>query len=57
MVEGVFVSVMDEFSDFLRVTPTRPIIFRGVSLIIFYLISLPMVTNVSNEHSIRIVLE
>ncbi len=52
MVEGVFVAIMDEFSDFLRVTPARPIIFRGVFMIIFYLISLPMVTNVNNIYFI-----
>ncbi|CAD5120558.1 DgyrCDS9124 [Dimorphilus gyrociliatus] len=45
MVESFFVMLMDEFPDTLRCNSTRPIIFRGVCIVIFYLISLPMVTK------------
>ena len=46
IVESVFVAIMDEFPGMLRSTPRRPIIFRGVMLFIYFLISLPMVGQV-----------
>ena len=45
-LQGAFVAIMDEFQDTLRVNKTRPIIFRACCCPFFYLISLPMVTNV-----------
>ena len=46
IVECVFVALMDQFPRQLRSTPNRPIIFRGVTILIYFLISLPMVCEV-----------
>jgi hypothetical protein len=45
MSECFFSAVVDEFPDVLRRSPRSNMIFRGVTILIFYLISLPMVTN------------
>ncbi|ESN90551.1 hypothetical protein HELRODRAFT_108638 [Helobdella robusta] len=45
MVECFFVAFMDEFPMLLRKSKERTYLFRGVGILIMYLISLPMVTN------------
>ncbi len=37
---------MDMFPNILRKNKWRPVIFRGVCITVFYLITLPMVTEV-----------
>lgn len=44
IAEAVFVALMDEF-PFLRANKWRPIMFRGCCMIVFFLITLPMVTR------------
>ncbi|CAD5122602.1 DgyrCDS11014 [Dimorphilus gyrociliatus] len=44
IAEAVFVALMDEFPQ-LRANKWRPIMFRGVCMTIFYLITLPMVAK------------
>ncbi|KAK2175470.1 hypothetical protein NP493_729g00034 [Ridgeia piscesae] len=45
LAEVVFVAILDEFPRKLRATPYTPIIFRGVVCILYFLFSLPMLTN------------
>ncbi|KAI0218438.1 Sodium-dependent proline transporter [Lamellibrachia satsuma] len=45
LAEVVFVAVLDEFPQKLRATPYTPIIFRGVACCLYFLVSLPMLTN------------
>ncbi|ESN90550.1 hypothetical protein HELRODRAFT_189893 [Helobdella robusta] len=45
MTECFFIAFMDEFPLLLRKSAERTYLFRGLGILLFYLISLPMVTN------------
>lgn len=46
IVECVFTALMDEYPKLLRSTPWRPIMLRLTGCILFFLLSIPMVTEV-----------
>jgi len=45
IIEAIFVAIMDEFPGVLRKNKWRPVIFRGVCCLIFFAITIPMITN------------
>lgn len=45
IIEAIFVAIMDEFPGVLRANKWRPIMFRGICCLLFFCVTIPMITN------------